>query len=570
MTAKEKREARKNKRNKRVASHRLLKNILIWLCGFLFIPTIVAVAIFAIPLKTFVGGTESGVVSDDVANKSIGSAIASYRDFSFGDFAIIANTLNDAIQSTEYKDIIKFDADAFNKIKLANIGAEGFSIDLKNSFEIDATLNKVSTIFSLELGNFFNMPIFQNFEEVPVAEKPDISTEFNEKNYYYKNSESKYLRAFTDDGAYVDGVDSDTTLYYAALGKVNVMDLPLLLPDGLSRCKVKDIITSIDPSFDENSTTAKIVKERTIQSLMGLTSSDIYLADIIGATSNDKLWTVILDATGATNREDVTLEILSTLDVGKIKIASVMPDLSEEMKKVLQDCTSKTFGEMVVEDLGAGCDVGKIKLNTFIESDNAIWNILIDSTGKTDINTITLGDANNFNIGNVKLGSVIKSKTNNRLVDALLKRNPKVSELGTVINSMSLYEVYGDMCFTKNIAEARSTTEKYSLSETASGAVYTLDAAAGEYYISKNAGMWIIICFNGNGTTQSDGKSTVYSQRDFTVETLQSDSNEITEAIQNSSVKDLMDAGIMPTVGMSNATAKKSFKQFITDISPYL
>ena len=99
----QRREEHKNRRNARVARGRFIKNLFIWLLGVIFIPVVLVVASFVIPLKT-ITGEDGTYLSPELSNQSLFEVIKNVStnigEYGFSDFPIVGKALTD-LQNTE-------------------------------------------------------------------------------------------------------------------------------------------------------------------------------------------------------------------------------------------------------------------------------------------------------------------------------------------------------------------------------------------------------------------------------------------------------------------------------------
>ena len=130
-------------------------------------------------------------------------------------------------------------------------------------------------------------------------------------------------------------------------------------------------------------------------------------------------------------------------------------------------------------------------------------------------------------------------------IDKLIEKDVTIGELGREIGELTLYEVYGESCFTTTpVAGAQRFTKTF----VGEKVVYTLDDE-GEYYLSGDSGIWILVCFDA--VTDSTGRATKYTSSMASVDDLQNDSSVISNSFINATVRQLVDVGIIESASES-------------------
>lgn len=731
----EEKEARRISKLCKKGRHRGIKNFFIWLigvlCGLILIVGSVCAGIFLVPLGNYVdiagkatGKESSEFISEEMSKGSLYYVISHLGDFSFGDIPALGDEIEKVVTESEYRDIVKFNKQKFNELKIGGVGKDGSTAELTSCMEVKASLNDLEKLLGLTLGVIGDLSSFNEYQSVDTADKPVATAEgetpsFNVHNFYYLKSEGVYGRAFDDDGKYVEGVTSETALYYPAIMDVNVLEIPLVIADSFARVKIKEIIKTVNPDFDETSSIGKIVKEKTIKEFTNISESEILISDFLDVTDktnsiykmldmlcdtvtpaegkekptpetmsigdfndadflavklskvlgdvddstwnliesgtgktrdeitvadlsdlkkdnlklidvlkdetdgdkkiwtiilggigktdadkndvklsdlssfnfdriklssvlgrtaeNEKLWSILKDVTGSADEDSITIGSLSSFNVDTIKLSSVLGQTAENEKlwNMLKDVTGKTdASQIVIGDLN-DFSTDNVRLSSVmtIGKDAKFWDIIIEGSGRTwttetrdeKIDSLTLNDMSGFEIENVRLGTVIE-KTGNNVVDKLIEKEVKIRDLATEISRLTLYEVYGEQCFTQEQANAKNTAVKYVKTTDAEGNAVYAKNDAGTYYVSKESGIWLIICYQGNGAVNDDGKSTTFVARNFTVQDLQSDSGTVgEESLHSATMADLMDSGIVPPVTLTASMGKMTFAQFIAE-----
>ena len=207
-------------------------------------------------------------------------------------------------------------------------------------------------------------------------------------------------------------------------------------------------------------------------------------------------------------------------------------------------------------------NIDSVKLNTILpvndsSSSAKLYQILVDATG-TPSNEIRIGDFKGFNINNVKLETFI-SESDNKIIQALITADCTVGAIGTQINQLKLYDIYGDNCFVEYDISKHQGLPRYS----EENGTYLLDDI-GNYTISKKAGIWLFLCFDPGeieyGTEYADaiGCRKSYTPSTSTMGDLQNTESgaNISEKITSATIRQLVDAGVLSSANSLFYTMK--------------
>ena len=152
--------------------------------------------------------------------------------------------------------------------------------------------------------------------------------------------------------------------------------------------------------------------------------------------------------------------------MANVKLETVYPrsDANKLLYEILDAAVVDGDSDGIeIGELGT-LNTGNISLGSVLPYDSSnelLYKVLLESNGDYDYNSsnienkvksLTVGDIS-FDPSSVRLETVIGS-TDNEILKALCDKGVKVGEIGTAINSLSLYEIYGANCFTKDVAEA--------------------------------------------------------------------------------------------------------------------
>lgn len=379
MTAKEKKQARKNKKNARIARCRFLKNLLIWFIGVLFLPSIIAVAVFLVPISTYMNLTGQDTfesVNAELTNKSLFGALTSIGDYTISDLPFIIS-LVESIEDTEISegstlgDLVEID---YAKLKTLKFGSSTFSEDLGSCFKVVATINSVGA--SGLLGDL-NVESFNTFTAVEDADRPNLDGNgyiekdeneimlANPKLYYYKVSDlggnapyavvngEKYERAFTDDGKLL--VPENVTLYYVPLFEAPILDALDLIDEILGRLEVTELLAVAGVEFSEEgeeSIIEKLLGGKTVAELGTLGLDGIYIYDVLGGNTTDLIYTVLSQATEK-EVEEITFEhLMGDLAVDNILLSTFIGEAEGEIDvlEILSQIVEVEEGEAPTKD----------------------------------------------------------------------------------------------------------------------------------------------------------------------------------------------------------------------------
>lgn len=483
------------------------------------------------------------------------------------------------------QDIYKILESALNKSAGASITIgeiAGFNI---NSVTLESVLpredakNKpVYDILDSALGNKVN-------DGIQISELGDFNVEDISLESVLKRSESKNQTIYNIlDSALGDKASDGIQVKDLSNFEVDKISLETVLP----RADAPEVYKILDSALNKTSG-----DKITIGELGNLKINNIALETVLPRTDengnaiNKSLYSILDNALTDTN-EDGVIQVgeLGTLEMGKIVLSSIIPhdEENEKLYNVLEDLYGAAIDEITLdqlhdfntENLHLGValprethaklyevlesaitlpeGVSKIeniklgeldscfnKENILIEKiigENQVLEVILQDAFGKPYNKVTMGDLKNFEMSGVKLSSVL-DQTGNAILDKLIEKNVKIGELGTEVNKLTLYEVYGEKCFTTTAIDGAQRFTKTTL---AGKAVYTLDAS-GEYYLKKDAGIWLLLSFDAEIEILT-GKATKYTQSTATIADLEQGTT-ISSKILNSTIRQLVDAGIL-------------------------
>ena len=151
--------------------------------------------------------------------------------------------------------------------------------------------------------------------------------------------------------------------------------------------------------------------------------------------------------------------------------------------------------------------------------------------------------------------------TDNSVLSALKAKDITVSQIGTALNDLSLYEVYGNKAFTTTYKEGARRFNKGTDGE---GKTYYAYNESGDYYLDSGAGLWLIICYD-TSETDENGNPQIFTEDTLTIGSLQ-DGSSLAEKFRNATVKQLIEAGLIQGADGLDAEIKKLSLQDLFDV----
>ena len=290
-----------------------------------------------------------------------------------------------------------------------------------------------------------------------------------------------------------------------------------------------------------------------LSDLSGFNIKNVKLGTVIpNNASNSELYKVLNEVYNG-NAENTKLSELSTFNVNNVKIGTVLArSENEKFYNVLDEVFGADSHNKKLKELN-DFDLSRIHLSIALDVPTAengyknktIYDVLLQATGKTSYSEITLSDlSGSFDINSVKL-STIMSKGENKTVNALLDSGATVGTIGEKLNSLSIYDIYGTDCFTKT----PHGTQRFTLTTEAGKDVYTV-SPTGEYYISENAGIWLLVCFDSE--KNASGEIVKYTEASVTLNGL-SNNDVIKDKFTSATVRQLVAAGITADPNFNNS-----------------
>lgn len=600
MTPEEKKQKKLEKRTKRALrsyKFRPFKNFLWWftgiICGIVLFVGGIFAGVMLIPINTFTGGNNEGVVSDELADSTILDIVLNIDNYGVADLPILMEAVK-GITEGELGNYIAVDYDKLSEVSFG----DNFAEDFKSCIKVVATIE--NTIGLEALGDFGKLSIFTEWEEV----KDNINVEeetFNPKLYYYEEN-GKFVRAFDDNGVKV--APSSAKIYYAALAKVPMLEAFDLIDERVGGIMLTELLTKLGgANLTEDSLIGNILEGKRIREVGDITADAILISSVLGGDAKSDIAKVLVEALNGKPYKDITLGDLSNVDgegfslsniklstvvneedIGDLKkilddifhadqpdgkqfedlsvgdltslkfdnvhVSTVLPSGEDNhvLVEILEDEFKKPYNQIVLTDLES-FDIGLLHLYKVIpdeQIDSNLKQILCDITGESEYKNIYITELHSKNgesiLDNIKLSSVLKDGGNNAILKALLKEEVTVGNLGSAIDNLALCEIYGESVF-KPISGG--SVPSGALKFNKSGDTYTMVQSGGTHYLSTDAGLWLLVCYDANNVNSLSGRPASYTENKTTLKDLQTNGNKIGDAFRNATIRQLVDAGIV-------------------------
>ena len=391
--------------------------------------------------------------------------------------------------------------------------------------------------------------------------------------------------------------NSDITLNHLKSINIDNLSLTTVIEQNATNKKMFDILKELSG--------ATLYSDIKISHLSSINIDNLSLTTVIEKTKdNETMFNILKELTNSTDYGDIKISHLASIDINDLKLTTILPKADNvKLYSILESVVTglETDGEIRVRNLSGIEDFGGISLTDVLDVDKnaTIYGILLQATkplGATEwteydiklehlsnfdmgnitlekvipydpgntlcqilceiydknestYNTITVDNLSNFDLTNVKLSTVIKDAGDNKILTALLGsstlENPvTIGNLGEKINSLSVYNLYGEDCWTTDVSLAQDSTMKYKKSVQEGKVIYEL-SNDGNCYVKKGAGIWLLVCFDvEEGDINAEGRSEKYTQSKTSFSDL-SNGNNIASKFTGATLRQLKDAGIV-------------------------
>ncbi len=353
--------------------------------------------------------------------------------------------------------------------------------------------------------------------------------------------------------------------------------LTTVLPKTDNNKTLYDILLEVTMPTDPTEAAEWTVDKITVDSLSSFSTTNVKLITVLPKTEdNASLYDIILEVTGKTSVDEVTFGSLNSFTTNNIKLTTMGVSKDSDIYKILDSAIDDAKKPYDVENgenkyyltIGSitakgNFEVGNIKLGTvgINSTSGKIYTILKQATGKDDP---TIGDltGSGFNTGNIKLSAVLNGDGGNVILEALLSDdNVTIGNLGEKINGMKLYDIYGKSCFTTN-----GTGDKFTRTESNGVVTYTRDPN-GTYYINQASGIWLLLSYKAEGVDADTGVPDKYVSANTTMGTLQTDGKLLGTTFLDATIYQLQEAGLINISGLKDEVARLSIKEVIEKLN---
>lgn len=591
-------EERKNKRARRIASCRPLKNFGWWFFGFLSSFVIVAgsaaICVTLIPTNTLLGKNHADYVDEETGQSTILQILQNYSNYSVSNFPVIQKALESALSSSGLGQYMEIDYQKLSEVKFSDVNFESI---FNNCVTITATIDNLGVTSSL--GDLAKLKVMTENTPTDIPDTSDPS--FEPAIYYYLDDNNNLKCAYNTDKTMLEAAKGKQ-LYFPALLRVPVDKMIQILPTRMGQEEVVDLL-SIFTKIEEDSLIKKVFDGYTINGLGSFDPNSILISDILTLSEDNKMLFDILCAASVVKEgekqptpETLMIGNLNNIDINKVHITEIVtPNAdNEEIFAILREATGKNKNEDITVGDISKANLDNVKLSSLIPNDDAhksLCTILASATGKASYDEVTMndlssfnvnnvllkdampsleqtlkdiyikgcnvssfealkiGDLSSFDISNVKLNTIIKGKTNNQLLDNLLSQDDvTISNIGQKINEMRIYDIYGDSCWTRDSSKSTIPADAYSYDASAKTYTYVpeTDRATGTeyYYVSKNSGIMLLLSYDITLKDDTNGRAKTYTPSTYRYTDLENGSAS-NDLIRNSTVYQLIATGFL-------------------------
>lgn len=370
-----------------------------------------------------------------------------------------------------------------------------------------------------------------------------------------------------------DTESKDLSYLDVKIGQVSALNIDnVTLNSVLTIDSTSTLAKILDEAFDVYDADGNLIKDKTysqikINEIASLNVNNAKISSILPEVT-DGFKAILEDVTGI-DYEEIKIVQLSTVNVNDASLTSVIPyKTNESLYSILWQATSQT-GELTeqtaenikISSLGSGAfKVEEVSLDTVmkLDADSDLAKILNEAfdTPEKDVSytDLKVKDMNGFTIDNVKLGTVM-DKTGNVILDKLIDKEVTIANIGTEINSLTLYEVYGEDCF-KDTEVVNSplyyvdkTTNTFYLADYAP---IEIKVDENKRWLCENDGIWLVFCFDSGSVIEDGehkGRAESYKATATTLTALQSHEEggiaSVSGKFEYATIRQLIDAGII-------------------------
>ena len=420
-------EERKNKRARRIASCRPLKNFGWWFFGFLSSFIIVAgsaaICVTLIPTNTLLGKNHADYVDEETGQSTILQILQNYSNYSVSNFPVIQKALESALSSSGLGQYMEIDYQKLSEVKFSDVNFESI---FNNCVTITATIDNLGVTSSL--GDLAKLKVMTENTPTDIPDTSDPS--FDPAIYYYLDDNNNLKCAYNTDKTMLEAAKGKQ-LYFPALLRVPVDKMIQILPTRMGQEEVVDLL-SIFTKIEEDSLIKKVFDGYTINGLGSFDPNSILISDILTLSEDNKMLFDILCAASVVKEgeeqptpETLMIGNLNNIDINKVHITEIVtPNAdNEEIFAILREATGKNKNEDITVGDISKANLDNVKLSSLIPNDDAhksLCTILASATGKASYDEVTMNDLSSFNVNNVLLKDAMPS-LEQTLKDILIK-----------------------------------------------------------------------------------------------------------------------------------------------------
>ena len=169
-------------------------------------------------------------------------------------------------------------------------------------------------------------------------------------------------------------------------------------------------------------------------------------------------------------------------------------------------------------------------------------------------------------LSKVKLGTILDGEAlTNPILKKLVEDDVAVEDIGEAIDNMKLYETYGESVFKVKDSSAPADALWFKLES--NGKTYTMvsSKASATHYLSGDAGIWLLICFNSSETLDENGRPTSYTVDNSKTIASLNNGTSLTDSINNATIRQLVDVGIIEESETNNKIMKLKLVEVLKD-----
>ena len=445
---------------------RPFKNFLWWFTGIISSIIIFAGSIFAglalIPINTYTGGNNDGVISDELAGSTILNLVMNLDKYGTSDIPIIKQLLIDNIDNGDFGKYVEIDYDKFDALNFTNIGN-----GIMDCIKVVASLDSLGV--SSMLGDLGSLKTLTDFTEVEGTVDTQASN-FNAKLYYYDKNQiggagnspmsaietngQSFVRAFDDNGNRI--APANAKLYYGAITKISLLDAFDLLDETFSRVEVSELLDMAagGSSSGEEGLINKILDGKKLSELGSITADDLNLSDVLGGDADDQIYKILSSAVNKEWNKITLSDLTDGLDINGITLSTFLGENAGEEGEIgyilSKALNGKAYAEITVGDLsGSGFNIDGVTLDTFKVSEDVldiICQAVVVEPGeeRPTKTTINVGHLSNINMDTVSLTKFLGEETDdNKEIYNLLRGIANKGEGEDVLVS----DLTGDLSF---------------------------------------------------------------------------------------------------------------------------